>query len=463
VWFLAEWAHVRWDVNFDYDTGLYHAQAVRWLNEHGSVFGLGNLHARLGFNSLWLVVAAVVDNGVWDGRSEWVMPALLLGGAGAFLHELCFARRTGERVFAGCVLGWLMGAIAGRVGLSYDVPAHLLGAMAVLPAFRLAMGEGRAGLPLFLCAGAFTIKPVMAVPVLFCAALSFWTRAKGHRGAGEWARVFLPAAAIGAVWVARNVVQTGFPLYPLPAFRLPVGWAMDAENARWNYAAVRGWARLPGAEWLESLRNGFAWWFKPWLAANLGGGRFPPLILLPCSLAACFWGQLVAGKTRAGGRRGTALFFGAWPAAALAYWFVSAPDARFAGAFGWVLLGTVFLFLIPGDKGLREIGGLLDNATARRSCRLLAAMCVVYVCGRTAMSGGRSLLTVGTMTAYPAKRQVVGETHPVSVWAPNWTREDGGTSDQTGDTPLPSTPSPRGFELRKAGDLSAGFRAAGTD
>ena len=34
-----------------YDTGLYHAQSIRWIEEYGVIRGLGNLHSRLAYNS----------------------------------------------------------------------------------------------------------------------------------------------------------------------------------------------------------------------------------------------------------------------------------------------------------------------------------------------------------------------------------------------------------------------------
>ena len=34
-----------------YDTGLYHAQSIRWIEEYGIIRGLGNLHSRLAYNS----------------------------------------------------------------------------------------------------------------------------------------------------------------------------------------------------------------------------------------------------------------------------------------------------------------------------------------------------------------------------------------------------------------------------
>lgn len=42
-----------------YDTYLYHAQAIRWIEEYGIVPGLGNLHNRLAYNSSVLSLQAL--------------------------------------------------------------------------------------------------------------------------------------------------------------------------------------------------------------------------------------------------------------------------------------------------------------------------------------------------------------------------------------------------------------------
>lgn len=42
-----------------YDTGLYHAQAIRWIEEYGIVPGLGNLHMRLAYNSAFMCLQAL--------------------------------------------------------------------------------------------------------------------------------------------------------------------------------------------------------------------------------------------------------------------------------------------------------------------------------------------------------------------------------------------------------------------
>ena len=42
-----------------YDTGLYHAQSIRWIEEYGIVKGLGNLHCRLAYNSASFALSAL--------------------------------------------------------------------------------------------------------------------------------------------------------------------------------------------------------------------------------------------------------------------------------------------------------------------------------------------------------------------------------------------------------------------
>lgn len=66
-----------------YDTGLYHAQAIRWIEEYGVVPGLGNLQMRLAYNSAFMSLQALFS-------LEWLV--------GQSLHSLngffCFVALT---------------------------------------------------------------------------------------------------------------------------------------------------------------------------------------------------------------------------------------------------------------------------------------------------------------------------------------------------------------------------------
>ena len=52
-----------------YDTSLYHAQSIRWIEEYGVVLGLGNLHSRLAYNSAAFCLSAPYSMSFLGGQS----------------------------------------------------------------------------------------------------------------------------------------------------------------------------------------------------------------------------------------------------------------------------------------------------------------------------------------------------------------------------------------------------------
>ena len=52
-----------------FDSGLYHAQAIRWIEEYGVVPGLANLHCRLAYNSSVFTLTALYSMSFVMGQS----------------------------------------------------------------------------------------------------------------------------------------------------------------------------------------------------------------------------------------------------------------------------------------------------------------------------------------------------------------------------------------------------------
>lgn len=76
-----------------YDTGLYHAQSIRWIEEYGVVPGLGNLHSRLAYNSASFCLSALYSFAFLGGQSYHCCAGFL-----AFLLALtCMEAFTGDR------------------------------------------------------------------------------------------------------------------------------------------------------------------------------------------------------------------------------------------------------------------------------------------------------------------------------------------------------------------------------
>ncbi|GHS91623.1 hypothetical protein FACS1894139_12400 [Planctomycetales bacterium] len=445
-----------------YDTALYHAQIVRWYNEYGAVCGVGNLHSRLAFNSSYLSFAALLDNWIFDARSAWLMPALIFsGGFLYFLHEWFFARKTEIRLYAaGVIIYWFYAAMSVGPSLYYDEPVHLLNAVVVLEAYYLLNRRDRVAEKstdmaqlLLLAVGAFTIKPIGAVSLIFTGGLVLFLLLRERANRRLWAIAVLPAAVALGIWTARNLITSGYPLYPLPILAMPFDWTMTYTEVKGNYDAVVAWARMPGAGFLESLNHGFWFWFAPWCARNFSTVKFWILGVLPLLFATLLW--VKALRFHRG--RHSALFFLVWGGANILYWFVSAPDMRFGGGFFWVNLAAAFLFLNSTELWRGVALRFEKSWLGRRKKWLfvggLLLILAVNLVG-TAVSKRRSLIFMGKVTANPVVEHTVNSTPPFKVWVPV-------TGDQTGDSPLPSSPYPSvvdNLEMRVPGDLGRGFR-----
>ena len=79
-----------------------------------------------------------------------------------------------------------------------------------------------------------------------------------------------PAAAvlIGGAFLARNVVLSGYLVYPFPHLDLfSVDWKVPHEIAERMRLEVKGWAITPGAQCCAAASQPVTQWFGAWLAA----------------------------------------------------------------------------------------------------------------------------------------------------------------------------------------------------
>ena len=60
-----------------YDSDLYHAQSIRWIEEYGIVKGLGNIHVRFAYNSSFFALSALYSMKFLCGRSLHTVNGLI--------------------------------------------------------------------------------------------------------------------------------------------------------------------------------------------------------------------------------------------------------------------------------------------------------------------------------------------------------------------------------------------------
>lgn len=364
------------------DSGLYHIIGLRWMIEHPIIPGLANLCGPLGFNnSIWLFDAAI-DAGPWTGRcAHLATPLLLLVTMLRGLHA-CVAlfREQGAsqalRGFQASLLVIVFDSALSYHGssISTDLPAVLVlfGAMDALsrllivpvgPATAIDVRAQRIFLAIVIAgaaSAAVTIK-VSAVALggatWLLAVAALWLARRDDRRAGTarpltggrslvlvCGMVVLPTLLLGT-WLARGVIQTGYPLFPATVLPFDVDWRVPLEPT----IALRDWviqfARYPNIEPDRILLYGFGW-LKPWLLSMPAQG--PVKSLFP-GLLVVVWGACVlltriprehwlTDRLRGAGRLW--LMVPLMIAAGL-FWFITAPAPRFGFVMFWTLAGVL--------------------------------------------------------------------------------------------------------------------------
>lgn len=448
----------------NYDTGLYHLQAVQWAASYPLVTGLANLHSRFGFNSSFFGWAAMFGAGTWSRH--------VFGVASGFFYcalftQMVFALRAlrtepsasrNQHLYLALMLAPTTAELFGRsiaslapegpvFVLTVVVAALLMRQLTDPPATVAETDRDLAALLLVAAAGC-TIKLSFLVFGVSAGAIGVgsWLARRGVRSGASWTRLGLlatPAIISIVVWLVRGVLLSGYPLYPNRLGAIDVSWRVPEVFALEDLKWVTGWARFPDLHWSESLGNA-ALWLRHWL-------KFMPAELLS-ALQIAFVAVLVALLIGRGAiprtdhlRRWLLLLP---PVLAIGAWFTLAPDYRFASAAIWTLAATALLVLLS----------TLGQWLGRAQVAFEIAFCVVLF---ILISPFRQPLfatphdRAEPFSAIPAvELKQIGLRSDVLVNVPT-------KGDQCWDAPLPCTPALRGLvQLRDGKDVAGGFMVA---
>lgn len=335
-----------------YDTGLYYAQSIRWIEEYPAVPGLGNLHTRLAYNSSWFLPSALFSFAflglssfhVFGGFFYLIVNVYALGK----LNSLIGGSYTFSNI-AALLSGFLMRRYF-RYDLSSpvtDMPAALLVWMVFLLSMeKIESGEGELDLHsthiLIFSLFAITVK-VSVVPIVLLP-LYFLAREIAHMWTPQPMLKLAFAVAILVPWLARGVIQSGYVLYPISAVNFfDVKWKIPPAMARNDIEWITSWARIPRQDKAVVLEMPLKSWLPVWFSWQNNIERqlyFGILIGMPLLLVATvveFWrskanfGQMT---------RHVILYVTAFAGAG--FWFVNAPSFRFGIGF----LGALFMLLV---------------------------------------------------------------------------------------------------------------------
>lgn len=270
------WAYGTSVGGIHYDSNLYHAQSIRWIEEYGVVPGMGNLQSRLAYNSASFALSALYSMAFLSGQS--------LHTAAGFFAFLCALTSLGFfRVFRRKKL--LVSDFA-RIGMFYYItviykemnsPASDYFTMLVIffllvkwlelwetgeecvTPYALLSVLGVFAVSLKLSAGAILLLAVKPAAMLI--------KEKRVREIflylGLGLLVILP-------FLARNVMISGWLVYPFTALDLfRVDWKMPVFTANYDAREIQVWAR--GIYDVAKYGMPFREWAGNWFMTELSG------------------------------------------------------------------------------------------------------------------------------------------------------------------------------------------------
>lgn len=275
-----------------YEAALYQLGVVRWTTTFPLVPGLGNLHGRLAFNNSSLLYAALFEAGPWHGRSNHVANGLLI--VVLFIQIVL----SGLRLFrvdqesrAAYVLDVVLLApiLVGMVfrqriaSLSTDLTVAVLLFLAASRCFAFLTSkepdQKTRGYDLVVMATtlsvAFCVKASAAAFVItaWCLLFIVWfIRAPMDKGGHKNRRrtvclVFMFSLMTIGPWLARGVILSGYPLYPLSIVSVPVEWRLpvEGESIRRRPGKCPNCGSTRAIAWNFTLRRdpGSSWRFSP--------------------------------------------------------------------------------------------------------------------------------------------------------------------------------------------------------
>lgn len=337
-----------------YDTGLYHAQSIRWIEEYGVVPGLGNLHSRLAYNSAAFCLSALYSMSFLGGQSYHCCTGFL-----AFLLALvCMEALTKDRVkkpflsdFARVVSVYYLFMIFDEmVSPASDYFMVLLVFYIVIRWLELIERKERSYLPYallcVLCVVVMTIKLSGALILLlvFKPAMMM-IREKRIREIGKFSALGILTAA---PFLVRNVILSGWLVYPFTFidlfsfdFKIPKGMAdYDAKE-------IQVWGR--GFSDVERYDDPLMQWLPEWIAKLDGSNK----VFLILALSGVFLLVILAlyGLIHKKKNMADFLHIAGTLTVCFLFWLLSAPLIRYGCVFLWLcpvlIWGYVYLKLSP--------------------------------------------------------------------------------------------------------------------
>lgn len=330
------------------DTGIYHAQAIRILEEYGCIKGLGNFQLHFAYNSAYLALCALFT-------MSFILPVALHTMTGFFmllvsiyavegLFSIRYHKQHGGDMARIAILIYAFSNITGLQSPATDYGTMYL--VLYILCMWLAYAEEKKNSDEDISFyGFLSVLSIFAVSMKLSAAaivllavypLVLLIREKKYKEIALFICVgfftFLP-------FLIRNVIISGWLFYPVENIDLfNVIWKIPVEYMRVDSAQIKVWGRClydinrlgdPISVWFPVWWDGQQFYGKMLICAQIMG-LFFLVLLIACKTLRLFSGERII--------KYDVVIFYVTVIANILLWFLTAPFIRY---------GLAFLLLLP--------------------------------------------------------------------------------------------------------------------
>ena len=282
------WAYFTSRGYIHYDSDLYHAQSIRWLEEYGVVPGLGNLHERFAYNSSFFALCALYSLKYILGDSMHAMNgflALLLSLTCLPIVKSWKQKRFSVADFA------RVGAIYYLTTITNEVvsPASDYAVMCVIFFIVIKWLDALeeecndiAPYALLCVVGVYALSIKLTAGLILMLLIKPAYMLIREKRVKEIFIYLVMGLVVAIPWMVRTVIISGWLFYPFTAIDLfDVDWKMDAFYIDVDAMQIKVWGRALYAIGLIDVP--ITGWFPNWFATTLSG--MEKILILGCIAA----------------------------------------------------------------------------------------------------------------------------------------------------------------------------------
>jgi len=277
-----------------YDTSLYHAQAIRWIEEFGILKGLGNVYIRLAYNSSAFALTALYSMSFMAKNSLHCAA----GYMAFLLLVLCLeplAKRKVKRLIVAdfariAAIYYLMNIFDEMVSPASDYFTLITIFYIIIRWLDLLEEKETSPYPYgFLCVmGVYAIT--LKLSAAFILLLTIKPMIMLIKEKKIWQSITFILLGIITIcpYFIRNVIISGYLIYPFSSIDIfNVDWKMPSSLANNDAREIQVWGK--GLNDVSLYDTPFLKWFPHWFLQQTNTDRLLISVALIATLLACFY------------------------------------------------------------------------------------------------------------------------------------------------------------------------------